>query len=113
MKFFSPIFVIIFLSCSATKSQTQNVPSCINDKIEAFKKEAKQNPPRTITEYTYKGKKVYYIPAVCCDQLSEVYDSNCNLLGHPDGGFTGKGDGTLPGFHKEVKDEKLIWKDER
>jgi len=113
MKFFFPLLAIIFLECSTTKSQTQSVPSCINDKIESFKKQAKQNPPRTVTEYTYKGKKVYYISAVCCDQLSEVYDSKCNLLGYPDGGFTGKGDGSLPNFNKEAKDEKIIWKDER
>jgi len=42
-----------------------------------------------------------------------VFDNNCNLLGHPDGGFTGKGDGTLPDFTKEAKEEKLIWKDDR
>jgi len=42
-----------------------------------------------------------------------VFDNNCNLLGHPDGGFTGKGDGTLPDFTKETKEEKLIWKDDR
>jgi hypothetical protein len=113
MKFLHPLLSIIILSCSATKSQTQSVPSCINDKIESFKKETKQNPPRSITEYTYKNEKVYYIPALCCDQLSEVYDSKCKILGHPDGGYTGKGDGTLPDFHKEVKDGKLIWKDER
>ena len=50
---------VIFLACSATQSQTtvQNVPSCINNKIESFKKEPKQNPPRSVTEYTYKGKR--------------------------------------------------------
>ena len=77
------------------------MPSCINDKIDSFKKEAKQNPPRTVTEYTYKGGKAYYIPAAYCDQLSAVYNSKCNLLEHPDGGFTGEGGGTLPGFQKK------------
>jgi hypothetical protein len=89
------------------------VHSCINDKIQSFKKEPKQNPPRSITQYSYKGSKVFYVPAPCCDQLSEVFDENCNLLGHPDGGFIGKGDGTLPDFAQEAKEEKLIWKDDR
>ena len=106
-------FLFVFLSCNATKSSIQNIPPCIGDKIQSFKKEQKQNPPRSITQYNYKGRKVYYIPALCCDQFSEVLDENCNSLGHPDGGFTGRGDGQLPDFAKEVKEEKLIWKDDR
>jgi hypothetical protein len=117
MKFLLFIPVVIFASCSVKPSKTLplvvNTPSCINDKIESFKREPKQNPARSITEYTYKGKKVYYITAPCCDQYSEVFDSNCNLIGHPDGGITGKGDGKLAGFSAEVSDEKLIWKDDR
>ena len=45
----------------------------------------------------------------CCDFFNEVYDDKCKLLGSPDGGFTGKGDGKLPDFFKEAKNEKLIW----
>lgn len=104
-------------ACSATQSQTQNslqkIPVCINEKIESFKKEPKQNPPRSVTEYTYRGKKVYYITSPCCDQFSDVLDSNCNLLGHPDGGITGKGDGKLPNFASEITNETLLWKDDR
>lgn len=113
----SLICVAFFTACSTTQSQTlntvQGIPKCINDKIESFKKEAKQNPPRSVIEYTYKGEKVYYIPPPCCDQFSDVFDSNCNLLGHPDGGMTGRGDGKLKGFQEEITDEKVIWKDER
>jgi hypothetical protein len=111
------IHTVIFAACSATQSQSkhsiQNIPPCINEKIESFKKEPKQNPVRSVTEFTYNGMKVYYITAPCCDQFSDVLDSNCNLLGHPDGGFTGKGDGKLPGFSSEATEEKLIWKDDR
>jgi hypothetical protein len=45
----------------------------------------------------------------CCDFFSEVYDEHCKFLGSPDGGFTGKGDGKLPDFFEEAKNEKLIW----
>ncbi|MGH2564444.1 MAG: DUF6970 domain-containing protein, partial [Ginsengibacter sp.] len=31
----------------------------------------------------------------------------------PDGGFTGKGDGTLLNFFNDAKDAKIIWKDNR
>jgi hypothetical protein len=45
----------------------------------------------------------------CCDFYNEVYDANCNFLGAPDGGFTGKGDGKIPDFFAEAKNEKLVW----
>jgi hypothetical protein len=38
-----------------------------------------------------------------------LYDAKCNLLGHPDGGMTGKGDGKFPDFNKEKRKEKIIW----
>jgi hypothetical protein len=85
------------------------VPTCIKNKIDSFKvKEAHEKPQRVI-EYVYKGKKVYYVVMPCCDFYNEVYDANCNFLGAPDGGFTGKGDGKIPDFFAEAKNEKLVW----
>lgn len=134
--FFIPI--LIMLSCGSTKSNQSagksdsgiveqpigmnqrdlaiipeaiNVamPTCIKNKIDSFKlKEAHEKPQRVI-EYMYKGKKVYYVVMPCCDFFNEVYDDKCNFLGAPDGGFTGKGDGKIPDFFTEVKNEKLIW----
>ena len=87
-----------------------DLPTCIKNKIDSFKVREEQERPQRVVEYTYKGKKVYYVVMHCCDFYNEVYDSNCNLIGAPDGGFTGRGDGKLPDFFKEAKDEKLIWK---
>ena len=85
------------------------LPICIKNKIDSFKvKEAHERPQRVV-EYLYKGKKVYYVVMPCCDFFNEVYDENCKMLGSPDGGFTGKGDGKLPDFFTEAKNEKLIW----
>lgn len=134
--FFIP--VLIMLSCGSTKSnqsagktdsvmveqpvgmnqrdsailpepQEAAIPTCIKNKIDSFKmKEAHEKPQRVI-EYTYKGKKVYYVVMPCCDFFNEVYDDKCNFLGAPDGGFTGKGDGKIPDFFTEAKNEKLVW----
>ena len=85
------------------------MPICIKNKIDSFKlKEAHERPQRVI-EYLYKGKKVYYVAMPCCDFFNEVYDNKCNFLGSPDGGFTGKGDGKIPDFFEEAKNEKLVW----
>lgn len=88
-------------------------PPCVLNLIKTFSEEAAQNPPRKIIRYDYKGQKVYYVPAVCCDFFSDVYDSNCNLIGHPDGGFTGKGDGKIPDFETAATNETLVWEDKR
>jgi hypothetical protein len=116
-------FIIFFASCAAKRSvdtastdpkdPVSNAPACVKQLITKFKNEEKQNPPRRIYSYTYNGSIVYYVPAICCDFFSDLYDSDCKLFAHPDGGITGRGDGTATDFVKARLDEKLIWKDER
>jgi hypothetical protein len=98
---------------TTTEPVSASLPGCISKMIETFRSEEVKNPPRKIFRYTYQGKTVYYVPALCCDFYSDLYDAQCNLLGHPDGGYTGKGDGKFPDFEKKRTDEKLIWADER
>ena len=50
-------------------------------------------PPRSITGYEYQGETVYYVLKESCDQFSDLLEGNGNLIGHPDGGITGRGDG--------------------
>ncbi len=111
-------FILLFsLLQACNKNMLSNnadkLPDCIETKINLFKSQPKGNPPRSIIQYTYKEKRVFYIPAQCCDQYSELFDETCNLLGHPDGGIIGKGDGKLPDFSTEAKDQQVIWKDDR
>lgn len=81
--------------------------------IEQIKKEEVQNPPKKIYSYLYKGKTVYYVTAQCCDFFSDLYDEDCKLIAHPDGGITGKGDGRARDFVDTRRDEKLVWEDSR
>lgn len=90
-----------------------NVPSCIKKLITQFKNEDVQNPPRKIYSYLYHGAVVYYVVPPCCDFFSDLYDKNCTLIAHPDGGITGKGDGKAKDFIKTRTHEKLIWEDSR
>ena len=41
-----------------------------------------------------------------CDKYNVVYASTCNIIGYPDGGYTGRGDGRMVDF--EAIHEKLI-----
>ncbi len=99
-------------SASPVLSSTDTA-ACIREMIAGFKNEEKQNPPRKIYSYTYKGQTVYYVTPPCCDFFSDLYDSNCKLIGHPDGGITGRGDGKFPDFEKTKTNEKLVWEDTR
>ena len=81
-------------------------------KIAAYKKMEKSDQPQRVVEYVYNGKKVYYVVAPCCDQFNELYDSNCNKMGNPDGGFTGNGDGKFRDFAERRTKERVIWKNE-
>src|SRR3954462_2803917 len=120
------VAAIIAISCSPSKNNgspateqsqgksiDQNVPACVKKMIDQYKSEEKQNPPRQVYSYLYNGKTVYYVTPPCCDFFSDLYDSNCVLIGHPDGGFTGKGDGKLTDFKEMRTNEKLIWRDGR
>ena len=91
----------------------ENLPSCLDQLIGRYRQEEKQNPPRKIYSYSYLGKTVYYVTAPCCDFFTDLFDSNCQLMGHPDGGITGRGDGKFPGFDKDRTNEKLLWEDKR
>ena len=66
--------------------------------------------PVSVTSYRYNEQLVYYVQARCCDFYNKVYDENGNFLGSPDGGMTGRGDGSLPDFSKWKTNAQGIWK---
>lgn len=117
----SLIAILILVSaygCGAKNTSAGNnagdaLPVCVNALIKKFQGEPVQNPPRRIYSCVYNDSVVYYVPAICCDFYSDLYDGNCRLIGHPDGGFTGRGDGTASDFMKVRTNEKLVWKDSR
>ena len=111
-----PLLCLLSACAGSNKSKispTTGVPDCILQKIDEFKRQPVQNPPRSVYSFIYSDSIVYYIPSICCDQFSDLYDGNCLLLGHPDGGFIGKGDGKVNDFSTTKTGEKIIWKDSR
>ncbi|MFV0604939.1 MAG: DUF6970 domain-containing protein [Niabella sp.] len=105
--------VITFFSCEKPSQVENNIPECIEAKIKQIAEDPVRNPRGAVWQYRYKGQIVYFIPQYCCDMFSELYDSNCELICHPDGGITGAGDGQCADFFSERTNEKLIWKDSR
>ncbi len=86
------------------------MPPCLVTKMDSIKSNPAANQPTSITQYSYKGTAVFYITAGCCDQFNTVYNSDCDYLGAPDGGVTGKGDGRIPDFFVNASNKKVVWK---
>src|SRR5207249_4370156 len=97
--------MILLESKSCDKKQRDEIPQCIQKMISDYQNRPIQNPPAEFYEYDYKGQKVYYMKPPCCDQLSKLFDSNCNFICSPDGGIRGTGDDKCPDFFTERKNE--------
>ena len=111
----------LFICCSSGKSNTakENMPAsslvtatppCIQKMIDSATTAPGGQSITEVTRYMYNGAKVYLVGAPCCDQFNNAYDSACNYLFAPSGGFTGKGDGSHPDFFTMAKVDSLIWK---
>ncbi|WP_460762273.1 DUF6970 domain-containing protein [Niabella terrae] len=100
-------------SCDKHATAIGQLPDCILKRIETLKNEPVRNPPASIWQYEYRGATVFYEPPFCCDAFGTLYDSDCNIICHPDGGISGSGDGRCPGIFDELKNGKQVWKDSR
>ncbi|MEO8108768.1 MAG: hypothetical protein ABI594_01990 [Ginsengibacter sp.] len=110
------LFISLMMSCAANKKmQTPNettsenaIPACLQSVINTMASEP-NGSPQSVSRYSYKNQTVYYLVSPCCDKYNIVYDSACNILGYPDGGFTGKGDGKMVDFAQEASDKQVVW----
>jgi hypothetical protein len=111
IKIITFVVVLFLLSCSNHKKleDTTGVPLCLQNNIKTMAANPSEGLPQSVTRYNYKGKTVYYMVAHCCDKFNIVFDSACNILGYPDGGYTGRGDGKMPDFHQDATDGKVVW----
>ena len=98
---------------TSTPVPIPDVPAWLSDLIRGQENEPVGNPPVFIAQYDYKGQTVYFLPQRCCDIFSDLYDTDGNIIGHPDGGITGQGDGLVSDFFEERSNERTIWKDKR
>ena len=112
--------VIAFSSFSTCTNNTSNngdspdeLPLCIQNKIDVISSQPVRNPAAKVYSYSFNGETVYYIPPYSGDFYSELFNSSCSLICHPDGGFTGMGDGNCPTFFSERTNQVLEWADPR
>ena len=87
------------------------LPAWLGGLISGMEDQPAANPRISITRY--EGQVVYHETAPCCDFFTNLYDADEVLIGHPFGGLSGQGDGTLPDFSEESSNGFLVWKDVR
>ena len=112
MKYIFLLLVLPLMNEKCKKSK-ESIPVCIQQKIDEIRKQPKWNPPAEVNEYDYMGKKAYLFSSPCCDQYNQLYDSDCNAICAPSGGYTGKGDQQCTDFSEKAKFIRLVWKDDR
>ena len=107
------ILVLAIALGAACKTNTEPVPAWVTTLISQLENEPVANPPAFLARYDYGGRIVYYLPARCCDIASSLYDIGGVVICHPDGGFTGNGDGRCPDFFARRTNESIVWRDPR
>ena len=105
------LFAATFQSCEPLNLEI-DVPSCIEREIRQMKRDPVTNPPAAVYQWETEGKIYYYITSDCCDQYNWLYDTSCDVVCAPDGGFTGMGDGNCPQWTGTIS-QKLVWRDSR
>ena len=110
-KYLITFYFLLATSCSKYNKVEGDIslPVCLQERIGEMAKDPSEGSPLKITLYTYHEQKVYYMVSPCCDKYNIVFDKSCTILGYPDGGFTGRGDGKMPDFFKEATDPKVVW----
>ena len=110
---YSPLCLLLAAGVALVASQpTILLAPWLQLKIAQYRQLPPANPPRSILQTTYEGKKAYFIPRACCDIPSELYNEGGTLICFPDGGFAG-GDGKCPKFTLEGNAPTLVWHDDR
>lgn len=119
MKNKTPIILLgIFLSvsliaCEQEQIEERDFPTCIQTKIDDLMAREVQNPPAFVTKYRFNDADYFYISSDCCDQYSDLFDGDCQLICHPDGGITGNGDGKCEFELDQAEDMGRVWEDDR
>lgn len=110
---FTAIIILGVAQQKCPKNTANAIPPCVQQKIDEIKKQPKWNPPASVEEYNYDGRRVFLFSSNCCDQYNQAFDESCNYVCAPSGGITGKGDRKCENFKEKAKLIRIVWKDER
>ena len=106
MRILSFFLVLTLLGCDKEDHcpDQSELPICVTELLTV----TDQTTYVQVEEWSWSGGQYYYLTAECCDKLNVLYDSNCDYICAPDGGFTGQGEGDC----SEVPDSferRVVW----
>lgn len=113
MKYYIVLFLVVLTNGCRKDDVAVKTPACILSKIDTIKNQPVNSTSGKIFSYKYNGATVYYIPPLCCDMKSQLFDENCNVICNPDGGYAVVVDDKCADFFKKRSGEKVIWTDDR
>lgn len=94
------------------KPDVEKLPSCIDALVQKAENGNDDYDAWQIIEYEYQNDKYYLVAAGCCDRFDPLFDSDCNEICSPSGGFSGGGDGKCPEWVASLTDGVIIWERE-
>lgn len=103
--------VTLLSSCHEQLNLVEDVPRCVEKEINDRLAANSSKSVLAVYRIVAGGETYYYFVADCCDQINELYDTDCNYVCAPDGGITGAGDGNCPGIFDDAA-STLIWEKE-
>jgi len=93
-----------------TRLDTLARPQWLNQRIEVLANLPNRRAMLVrVYRYRFDGETVYFETPPSPDQYSTLYNQRGQVLCHPDGGLTGRGDGRCGSFQKRRTDEALVW----
>jgi hypothetical protein len=107
------VLAVALAACGGVPAGGTPVPDAVTAVIHNLESQPVRNPPAYVARYDYAGQVVYYVPPHCCDFASDLYTAMGEVICHPDGGLTGKGDGRCPDFISRRQNETILWRDSR
>lgn len=119
LKYIVVIAFGILLNAEACKKMSVDSISAdfVKNKITELESKPVYNPPASIWKWEYQDSTYFYVTADCCDQFNELYNTSGQLICHPDGGFTGRGDGKcqvdFSSLDSTQLKKTLVWRDNR
>jgi Domain of unknown function (DUF6970) len=108
---FSAIILLLFFA-GCSELQPEGTPPWLTTYISECEADTSNDITYNtdqIWRYEYKGNIVFYFMSGCCDFYNWVYDYDGNLMGAPDGGYTGLGDGRLTDWATKKSNGELLW----
>ncbi|MEZ6062495.1 MAG: hypothetical protein R3C19_19290 [Planctomycetaceae bacterium] len=105
------LVVVTFSGCRDPIAESSpSIPQWMQERITQLQQERDSNVPAFAQRATYDGRTVYYTSAAVPDGFGSLYDEDGTLLGHPDGGLNGKGDGRCSDYFEAATNVTTIWK---